>query len=189
MKNTVRALMVVAHPDDCVIFGWPFVKRYSNFDWKILYLTYDEEQPRGIEIKKFWRDEGIHVDFCGVYDDHIDLDSGKIVSFDKDTVEECLLTKSKGYDILLTHGHDGEYGHPHHIFVNRVLEKSIIPKIYFSKGDKANIHIDGRMFGEYELSRLPLHRGVISTFEYRYDGFYLCDQHIKDLLTFNINKD
>ena len=174
--------MVVAHPDDCVIFGWPFVKRYSNFDWKILYLTYDEKQPRGHEIKRFWTDEGIEVEFCGVPDNHLDLEMKQIVSFDELSIAESVMKKTNGHDIILTHGHDGEYGHPHHVFLNRVLKQLNTPTVYFSKGDKANIHINGLELGEHDLSKLPLHRKVIEEFKYRYDGFYLCDQRTKEML-------
>lgn len=187
MNNTIRALMVVAHPDDCVIFGWPFIKRYSNFDWKILYLTYNEKHPRGNEIKNFWSDEGVSVDFCGVHDDHIDLDEGTIVSFNKDTVAEYLLTKLEGYDIFLTHGRDGEYGHPHHVFLNSVLKEYTTPKVFFSNGYEANLIIKHKDYKKQtqNLDILPLHREIIEAFTDRYDGFYLCDEASRKILNGN----
>ena len=68
MTNTIKGLMVVAHPDDCIIFGWPFVRLYGNVNWKILYLTYTDTSDRGAEIKNFWQHYNITVDFCGVED-------------------------------------------------------------------------------------------------------------------------
>jgi hypothetical protein len=182
MTSTVRAVMVVAHPDDCVIFGWPFIMRYKHMDWKILYMTYDESHPRGHEIKEFWKVQGIEVDFCGVLDNHIDLDRGKIVSFDRKNVSEKILSKLNEHEILISHGMDGEYGHPHHIFVHDVLKEVDSPRVYFSKGDLANMYIDGLLFGEQDLSKLTLHKDIIEGFKYRYDGFYLCDRRSKELL-------
>jgi len=177
--------MVVAHPDDCVIFGWPIIKKYPTIVWEILYLTYDEEQPRGREIKNFWKSQGISVDFCGITDNHNDLDCNKIISFDKDTAKEKLLNKIKIYDLLVTHGDSGEYGHPHHIFVHNVLKQIDIPKIFFSNGHEANIHIDSLKLGDQDLSKLPLHRDVIEMFPHRYNGFYLCDQNTREILSNN----
>lgn len=185
MTNTTNALMVVAHPDDCVIFGWPIIKKYSTIVWKILYLTYDEAQPRGQEIKNFWKSQGIPVEFCGIIDNHIDVDSGSIISFDEDIAKEKLLNKIKVHDLLVTHGSGGEYGHPHHIFVHNILKQINIPKIFFSNGHEANIYINGLELGEQDLSRLPLHKGVIEMFPNRYDGFYLCDQGTKEILSSN----
>jgi hypothetical protein len=185
MKNTIKALMVVAHPDDCVIFGWPIIKKYPTIAWQILYLTYDEEKPRGKEIKNFWKSQGISVDFCGIIDNHVDLDSGKIISFDENAAKKKLFNKITICDLLITHGDDGEYGHPHHIFVHNVLKQINITKIFFSNSGEANIHIDSSGLGDQDLSKLPLHRDVIEMFPYRYNGFYLCDQNTKEILSNN----
>ena len=182
MTNTINALMVVAHPDDCVIFGWPIIKKYSTIVWKILYLTYDEYQPRGQEIKNFWQSQGISVEFCGIIDNHIDVDSGKIVSFNEDAVKEQLLKKVTDCDLLVTHGANGEYGHPHHIFVHNVLKQINIPTIFFSNQSEANIHINSLELGDQDLSNLPLHKDVVEMFPYRYNGFYICSQSTREIL-------
>jgi len=175
MKNTTRGLLVVAHPDDCVIFGWPIMKKYDAIEWRILYMTYDKEQPRGKEVEEFWKEQGVPVDFCGVKDDHVDLDCGKIVSFDKEQVRNKMLKLATGYDIVVTHGKNGEYGHPHHVFVNQTIRMIEAPQVYFSNGHDANLHIDGKTLGRQDLSKLPLHREVIEGFVHRYDGYYYCD--------------
>ena len=182
MTNTIKGLLVVAHPDDCVIFGWPIIKKYSEIKWKILYMTYDKKQARGNEIEKFWNDQGISVDFCGVIDDHVDLDGGTIVSFDKGQVREQILKLATGYDVVVTHGEDGEYGHPHHVFVNETIRMIDTPQIYFSNGHKANLFIDAKPLGEQDLSKLSLHKGVIEGFIHRYDGFYHCDKRAAEIL-------
>ena len=182
MTNTIKGLLVVVHPDDCVIFGWPIIKKYNGIQCKILYMTYNAEEPRGKEIKEFWNAHGISVDFCGVVDNHVDLDGGTIVSFDKGEVKEKLLKLAGGYDILVTHGEDGEYGHPHHVFVHQIIRMIDTPQIYFSDGHDANLLIDANGMGEQDLSKLPLHREVIEGFIHRYNGSYHCDSQAKGIL-------
>jgi len=174
--------MVVAHPDDCVIFGWPIIKKYNDLNWKILYLTYDEKQARGQEIKEFWQTYQIPVEFCGIIDNIKDLECGEIISFNKDEVSQHLLKKIPSCDLLVTHGHDGEYGHPHHIFVHNVLKKINIPKIFFSNRREANVYINGETLGSQDLTRLPLHKDVIEMFPHRYHGLYYCEKSLEDFV-------
>ena len=183
MKNLIKGLLVVAHPDDCVIFGWPIMKKYDAIEWRILYMTYDKEQPRGKEVEEFWKEQGVPVDFCGVVDDHVDLDRGTIVSFDKDQVKRQILRLATGCDLVVTHGENGEYGHPHHVFVHQTIRMIDIPQVYFSNGNEANLRIDGKTLGEQDLSKLPLHREVIKGFVHRYNGFYHCDARALNILT------
>ena len=166
--------MMVAHPDDCVIFGWPIVKQYKHLDWTILYMTYDRGTPRGNEIAQFWKDENVSVDFCGIEDNETDLIQKQIVSFDKDKVKQIIQNKVKQFDVVVTHGQDGEYGHPHHIFCHNIINELDVPKVFFCNGNTANLHITD-IQEQQDLSKLPLHREVIEEFEYRYDGFYKTD--------------
>lgn len=176
--------MVVAHPDDCVIWGWPIIKKYDSFDWQILYLTYDDDEPRGREISKFWTLQGITVSFCGVIDDCTDLDRKQIVSFDEVTIGQIVKEKIKNYDLIVTHNRDGEYGHPHHVFLNSVLKEHTKPKVFFSNGYEANLIIKHKDYKKQtqNLDILPLHRDIIEAFTDRYDGFYLCDEASRKIL-------
>ena len=172
IDSFVKPLLLVAHPDDCVIFGWPIIRKYNTAKWKIAYMTYDDATPRGAEIKNFWKHEDVEVDFCGVEDNYIDLENKKIVSFDKNIVADKLIAMTQGHDLIVTHGPSGEYGHPHHIFVNEVISKLNVPQIYFSDGNNAHMRIETESMGEQKLERLPLHREVIEQFQHRYTGFY-----------------
>lgn len=169
--------MFVAHPDDCVIWGWPLLMKYKKFDWRIIYMTYKEDDPRGKEIEKFWNLHGVKVEFIGVEDRFEDFQKGKIVSFDLQDVERRVVEKVKKFDLVITHGADGEYGHPHHVFLNRCISKINITKIFFSNGNKANLVIHPDDYGavKQDLEKLPLHKKVIGDFFDRYHGYYVCD--------------
>ena len=65
----MRAVALVAHPDDCVIFAWPFIEAHPEFEWTIVYLTYTFSDPRAREISAYWAKRGIVVSFLGMKDD------------------------------------------------------------------------------------------------------------------------
>lgn len=183
MTNTIKGLMVVAHPDDCIIFGWPFVRLYGNVNWKILYLTYTDISHRGAEIKNFWQHYNITVDFCGIEDHYRDLEADKIITFDTDSAANILKTKITNCDFLLTHGSDGEYGHPHHKFVHNVCTTINLPQAYFANRH-ANFRIDHEQynFDKQNLQLVPEHRNVIESFSNRYQGLYWLSEQTKELL-------
>ena len=55
----MKAVCLVAHPDDCVIFGWPFIEAHPEFVWQNVYLTYNKQDPRAIEADNFWKTKNI----------------------------------------------------------------------------------------------------------------------------------
>ena len=61
----LKALCVVAHPDDCVIFAWPFIEAHPEFEWTIVYLTYTFFDSRAKEIQSYWDKRGITTTFLG----------------------------------------------------------------------------------------------------------------------------
>ena len=84
---------MVAHPDDCIIFGYGFINHYKNFDWSICYLTYTNSDPRAIEISKFWSRRNIETKFLGFIDDYQDIKNNQI-SFSEDEAKQSVLTES-----------------------------------------------------------------------------------------------
>lgn len=181
-KNN-RAGMVVAHPDDCVIYGWPIIKYFKNWHWNILYLTHREEDARAREIKKFWADHNVNTEFCGYEDHHRDLDHGRLMTFDEQQAKESLKHKANGFDVIVTHGSSGEYGHIHHRLVHSAMEELDTPKIYFSDGTD-DLCITSDMYNEEhpDLKRLPLHRAVIEMFDQRHTGKYKLSHQIRKKL-------
>ena len=175
--------MVVAHPDDCVIFGWPIVKYFKHWDWTIVYLTHKETDVRAKEIKQFWQTEDIKTVFCGYEDHPRDLLNKKIVTFDTAKAQTDLAQCSTGFDIIVTHGETGEYHHPHHIFVHTVIEKIDVPMIYFNNTESEFV-ITEEMYGNVQpdLSKLPIHRSVIEMFQHRHVGKYKLSPKAQNLI-------
>ena len=83
----MKAVCVVAHPDDCIIFAYAFIHNHPEYHWDIVYVTNDEDSPRGQEIKQFWNKRGISTHFLE-YEDNVD-DHWKNHSISFDTVDAC----------------------------------------------------------------------------------------------------
>lgn len=179
----MKALCVVAHPDDCVIFAWPFIDTYSNFDWTICYLTYDESTLRGSEISKFWKTKQIKTLFLGHKDTHKDLENNEI-SFDSKLAQTQILLTARQYNLILTHNHLGEYGHIHHKFVHNCLQIINRPKVFF--GDQQEYDLICRRSCDFQLDELPLHKDVIQQFTNIEVGRYCLTNNAKEFLDVTI---
>ena len=182
MENAgkTKALMLVAHPDDCVIFGFPFYSTHKQFEWTICYLTYKKWELRAHEISKFWNRRLVKTMFLGFTDDFTFVEKG-ITGFDNTAARNEILKIVDGFDLVLTHNIDGEYGHIHHIFVHNVIKETNIPQIYFAGFDNFNYQCVCQS-NEYSLSELPVHRDVIEGFQDRLTGRYTVTESVRELI-------
>lgn len=166
----MRAVALVAHPDDCVIFAWPFIEAHPEFEWTIVYLTYRMYDPRGREIRTYWQKRNIPTVFLGHKDTWLDMMRNKI-SFDAEQAEQDLTNATADANLILTHFEDGDYGHIHHKFVNSVAKKMDAPKVYFAS--TFNYNTEYLVTEEVAVIELPLHRSVIEGFTDRNIGRYI----------------
>lgn len=113
----MKALCLVAHPDDCIIFGLGYILAHPEYNWRICYLTYRLNSPRGREIADFWATRNIPVDFLGFRDDPSDIKTNQL-SFDPVMANNFIAQEIRSANLVLTHGAAGEYGHIHHKFVH-----------------------------------------------------------------------
>ena len=151
-------LVVVAHPDDCIILAGGFIQRYyKTIDFEICYLTYTNLSDRGKEIAEFWRKRNIPTRFLGYVDDHRDMERG--ISFDRVQARGYIERAVIGYDFVLTHAEDGDYGHVHHKFVHNCVAQTDKAKVYFSNTEAYNNKIVEKSW--YTLDEIPLHSDVV----------------------------
>ncbi len=169
---------LVAHPDDCLIFARPFMDRYADHAWTIVYLTYSQVDPRGQEITSYWNKRNIKTILLGFEDNWEDINN-KTLSFDVEHADAAIKQAVFDCDLLLTHGSDGEYGHPHHIFVNSVAKTIDIPKVYFANYE---FDIECTAVSTICLDELPLHREVIEQFEFKDVGRYKLSTEARNVL-------
>jgi hypothetical protein len=175
----LKAICVVAHPDDCVIFARPFIEQYSKFEWTILYLTYSSYDLRAMEMTAYWRRRNVSTVNLGFTDDYRDMEKN-LISFEAAQAQKEIFNISSKYDLVLTHNWDGDYGHIHHTFVSKSVHPVLKPKVYFAKYEQSKMECCS--VDDINLTELPLHREVVSGFENINVGRYYADRAAQELL-------
>ena len=170
----MKALCLVAHPDDCVIFGWGFMRQYAEWDWTIAYLTYEENHPRALELSEFWIKRNVSTIFGGANDSYAMVLVGQL-GFDANEYTDWINNVIADYDIILTHNHLGEYGHPHHKFINSVVSLSNKPIVYFGNHPEYVNHYILET-EKVNLKELPLHKNVIESIDKSVYKYYITDK-------------
>jgi len=177
----MKALCLVAHPDDCVIFAYGFIHSHPKLEWTICYLTYTEHDSRGQELMQFWNQRSIHTQFLGYVDDYRDIEHEKI-SFDTVQAEQAIHRICHAHDLILTHDAKGDYGHIHHKFVHDSVPADHRHVITFAApglGTDTYTIPDGA----YRLDELPLHGHIILGFHYsKHVNSYSIAAVTKDML-------
>jgi hypothetical protein len=157
----MKALCLVAHPDDCLIFAYSYIYNHPEMDWTIGYLTYTAADARGQEISAFWHSRNIPTVFLGYVDDYRDLEACKI-SFDTIRACEDLQSLADQFDLVLTHDHNGDYGHLHHVFVHDCVQHHPC-LVTFADLTTGTVTYTVPA-GTYTWDELPQHQGVVRAF-------------------------
>jgi LmbE family N-acetylglucosaminyl deacetylase len=156
----MKALCLVAHPDDCVIFAYSYIHNHPEHKWTICYLTYNNWDQRGKEMSDFWRKRNISCVFMGYTDDYRDIENKKI-SFNEEQARRELGNIAADYDLVLTHDEHGDYGHIHHVFVHDCVKHHPNLVTFARPGEGTTYTIPA---GTYSLDEFPQHREIIAGF-------------------------
>lgn len=157
---TIKALCLVAHPDDCVIFAYSYMYNHPEMDWTICYLTYCAWEPRAKEMIAFWRKRNITCVCLGYTDDYRDIENNKI-SFNTEQAGRELKNIANDYKLVLTHDEHGDYGHIHHVFVHQCVKDHVNLVTFAKPGQGTTYTIPA---GAYTLDEFPQHRDIIAGF-------------------------
>jgi len=131
MKKT-KYCLIVAHYDDEIIFSGFDELLKDGVNYTVIVCTYKDES---------WH-EGfaqimakLKVDSYAVFNN--EPSSKKDFKFSKEFEDELVrLIKEGNYERILTHNAEGEYGHPQHIEINRIITKNFPSTRTFNKLDK-----------------------------------------------------
>jgi LmbE family N-acetylglucosaminyl deacetylase len=177
----MKAVVMVAHPDDCVIFAYSFMHAYSDLEWTVCYLTYEADDYRGSELRAFWDQRGISTKFLGYVDDWHDIEN-KQISFDEAQAWIDIQEAISDQDIVVTHSAEGDYGHLHHVFVHNAVLACHPMAVTFSKIGTGNARYTVPT-GIYTLDELPEHGKIIAGFHPTdHANEYFIPDSVKELL-------
>ena len=157
-------MCLVAHPDDCAIFGYQFIADRSDWQWEVWYLTYALDSDRVQEMQEFWNRRNIKVCAGGFIDSWDHVSRGEL-GFDSSHARVLIQAACEGFDLLLTHNAVGEYGHPHHLFIHDVANQISTPKVYFGTWPDHTNHMIKLDAAPYSTDELPIHKSVIDGFD------------------------
>jgi len=124
----IKALCVIAHPDDETIWMGGFILKHRYWDWFILCLCRKGDSDREPKFKKV----------CSYYGARCiidNLDDEKLNPINIKEIEKRILKnlKKKNFDFIFTHGKNGEYGHIRHKEIHLAIKNLIKDKKVLSK--------------------------------------------------------
>lgn len=158
----MKALCLVAHPDDCVIFALSYIHNHPELDWTVAYLTYQAHEPRAIEFIEFWGRRNIPVRFLGFEDHWHDNKYGQLTRWPEEAADRACWNLARDYDLVLTHDENGDYGHIHHVLVHQAVQWH--PRLVtFAPPGQGTVTFTVPP-GTYSLDELPLHSDIIKSF-------------------------
>jgi LmbE family N-acetylglucosaminyl deacetylase len=157
----MRAMAMVAHPDDCVIFAYSYIYNHPQYEWTVCYLTYTDLDNRGKEFREFWQRRNIKTKFLGFLDQwNSDQNCPGTIEFDP--AKLAITQAITDQDLILTHGAEGEYGHPHHVLVHKAtIDHS--NRVLFAGPGQGHVKYSVESHA-YSLEEIPLHRNIVEGF-------------------------
>lgn len=174
--------MVVAHPDDEIIWMGGTIRNSKNISWTIFSLCRESDgdrEPKFRRVCAYNEASGIITDLD---------DEGKLSLKETIPVIKKIIIDKIGqqeFDYLFTHGANGDYGHPRHIGVNKAVKELLEEQklrvknvFYFNykknkKGDRPLMIMKENSEFQLKLNKKDYHekcRVVAEMYGYSFDG-------------------
>ena len=107
----MKAAIIVAHPDDEIIWAGGLIMQNPHWEWTVLSLSRANDPDRCPKFRSVCKLLGL----TGFISDLDDANPPKPINTNREIggrITEYL--KTTPWDMCITHGSNGEYGHPRH---------------------------------------------------------------------------
>ena len=143
-KNNATKLMIVAHPDDELLWGGGHLMEGG---YMVVCITNGKDKVRSEEFYNVMKEsgnEGIILEYPdkvrGQRDDWSKVRSGIVSDIER-------LMKYKKWQLIVTHNKNGEYGHVHHQMIH-----SFVTQIYNDDEIDSSLYCFGKYFKRSKLN-------------------------------------
>ncbi|MCX8053280.1 MAG: PIG-L family deacetylase [Armatimonadetes bacterium] len=119
----MQCLVVVAHPDDETIWMGGTILKLSDCRWHVMALCRGDDTDRAPRFLRAAEALGVQA-----YISDLDDGSPKLAQLSDNLHEiKCRVAPlaARGFDLIFTHGENGEYGHTRHRQVHRAVREMI----------------------------------------------------------------
>jgi LmbE family N-acetylglucosaminyl deacetylase len=124
MKNS---LMIVAHPDDELFWGWKEIEKKED-NWTIVCLTNGGDAQRKLKFQKVCSILGCKYIILNFPDNAHNLTWDLNLQMKIKNIIYKQILQNNIFNKIVTHNQDGEYGHYHHKITSKIVTDIIETK-------------------------------------------------------------